>query len=74
MNQRVFQELYQWFFEYLYFDNFTLDLDTTGMSRYEEQEGARRGYNPRKPGTNFHHPLLAFVADCRIVANFYLAE
>ena len=39
------------------------------MSRYGQQEGARRGYNPQKPGRNSHHPLLAFVADCRMVAN-----
>ncbi len=71
-NQRVFQELYRWFFEHLHFDNFTLDLDSTVMSRYGQQEGARRGYNPRKPGRNSHHPLLAFVADCRMVANCWL--
>ena len=71
-NQRVFQELYRWFFEHLHFDNFTLDLDSTVMSRYGQQEGTRRGYNPRKPGRNSHHPLLAFVADCRMVANCWL--
>ena len=68
-NQTVFQELYQWFFKQLHFDNFTLDLDSTVMSRYGQQEGARRGYNPQKPGRNSHQPLLAFVADCRMVAN-----
>jgi hypothetical protein len=71
-NQRVFQGLYQWFFKQLHFDNFTLDLDSTVISRYGQQEGARRGYNPRKPGRNSHHPLLAFVADCRMVANCWL--
>jgi len=71
-NQRVFQGLYQWFFEQLHFDNFTLDLDSTVISRYGQQEGARRGYNPKKPGRNSHHPLLAFVADCRMVANCWL--
>src|SRR5208337_3758173 len=44
-NQRVFQHLYKWFFEHLSFDNFTLDMDSTVISRYGEQEGARRGYN-----------------------------
>lgn len=71
-NQRVFQHLYRWFFEKLHFDNFTLDLDSTVISRYGQQEGARRGYNPQKPGRNSHHPLLAFVADCRMVANCWL--
>ena len=72
VNQRVFQHLYRWFFEQMRFDNFTLDMDSTVISRYGQQEGARRGYNPRKPGRNSHHPLLAFVADCRMVANCWL--
>ena len=71
-NQRVFQHLYQWFFEQMRFDNFTLDMDSTVISRYGQQEGARRGYNPHKPGRNSHHPLLAFVADSRMVANCWL--
>ena len=71
-NQRVFQAVYQRFFQQLHFDNFTLDLDSTVMSRYGQQQGARRGYNPQKPGRNSHHPLLAFVADCRMVANCWL--
>lgn len=49
-NQRVFGHLYRWFYEQLSFDNFTLDMDSTVMSRYGNQEGARRGYNPHKPG------------------------
>lgn len=49
-----------------------MDLDSTVISRYGQQEGAKRGYNPHKPGRNSHHPLLAFVADCRMVANCWL--
>lgn len=71
-NQRVFHGLYRWFYSQLHFDNFTLDLDSTVISRYGQQEGARRGYNPQKPGRNSHHPLLAFVADSRMVANCWL--
>ena len=71
-NQRVFEQLYGWFFEQMQFDNFTLDLDSTVINRYGEQEGARQGYNPGKPGRNSHHPLLAFIADCRMVANCWL--
>jgi hypothetical protein len=42
------------------------------MTRYGQQEGAARGYNPRKPGRNSHHPLMAFVADIRMIANLWL--
>ncbi len=72
INQRVFQELYQWFFSCLQFDNYTLDFDSTIMTRYGEQQGAKKGYNPKKRGRKSHHPLLAFVADCRMIANFWL--
>ena len=42
------------------------------MTRNGEQEGASRGYNPAKHGRASHHPLLAFVAQARLVANFWL--
>ena len=44
----------------------------TVAHRYGQQEGVRRGYTPQKPGRNSHQPLLAFVADCRMVANCWL--
>jgi len=71
-NSRVFQGLYRWLFGNIVFDNFTLDLDSTVITRYGEQEGARRGYNPQKRGRPSHHPLMAFVSDIRMVANCWL--
>jgi len=69
MNHHLFIELYSWFFEQLTFDNFTLDVDSSVITRYGEQEGSKKGYNPKKPGRNSHHPLFAFVNDVRMVAN-----
>jgi hypothetical protein len=43
----------------------TLDLDSTVLCRYGEQEGSLKGYNPRKPGRPSHHPLVAFLAEGR---------
>jgi hypothetical protein len=71
-NHQVFHGLYQWFFQQLQFDNFTLDMDSTVMTRYGEQQGAKVGYNPAKRGRKSHHPLMAFVAECRMVANVWL--
>lgn len=69
----VFGGLYRWFFDNLKFNNFTLDIDSSVVTRYgEEQEGASKGYNKHKPGRKSHHPLLAFVADIEMVANFWL--
>jgi hypothetical protein len=42
------------------------------LTRYGEQQGALKGYNPKKPGRNSHHPILAFVNDLKLVANFWL--
>jgi len=35
-------------------------------------EGGAKGYNPKHHGRASHQPLLAFVADSRLVANFWL--
>jgi hypothetical protein len=71
-NQNVFNYLYSWYFNQLKFDNYTLDFDSSVFTRYGNQEGAKKGYNPAKRGRNSHHPLIAFVADCKMVANFWL--
>ncbi len=71
-NAEVFSYLYKWFFNNLAFDNFTLDLDSSVVTRYGEQQGAAIGYNPKKPGRKSHHPLMAFIADVEMVANFWL--
>lgn len=71
-NDRVFDQLYGWLFGQLQLDGLTLDLDSTVMTRYGVQEGAKRGYNATKRGRTSHHPLMAFVADTRMVANLWL--
>ena len=71
-NEHVFGNLYRWFFTQIAVDGLTLDLDSTVMTRYGSQEGAVRGYNPTKPGRPSHHPLMAFVADTRMIANCWL--
>jgi hypothetical protein len=72
VSQKIFGSLYRWFFHNLKFDNFTLDIDSSVLTRYGDQAGAAKGYNRHKPGRKSHHPLLAFVADIEMVANFWL--
>lgn len=71
-NQKVSDHLYSWIFNNFNFDNFTLDIDSSVMTRYGEQEGAKKGYNPSKKGRPSHHPLIAFIADVKLVANMWL--
>jgi hypothetical protein len=72
INQQVFTKLSEWFFNQIKLDNYTLDVDSTVLTRYGTQQGAAKGYNPQKPGRNSHHPLLAFVDECKMIANFWL--
>lgn len=71
-NQKVSDQFYSWIFDNFKFDNFTLDIDSSVMTRYGQQEGAGKGYNPAKKGRASHHPLIAFIADVKLVANMWL--
>lgn len=69
MNQQIFIDLYSWFFQQIHFDNYTLHVDSSVITRYGQQEGSKKGYNPKKPPRSSHHPLFAFINDIRMVAN-----
>ena len=71
---KVFNHCYKWFFNSLNINHVTLDLDSTVITRYGKQQGATKVYNPKKRGRASHHPLMAFVADTEMVANFWLRQ
>ena len=72
INQQVGNHFFSWFFQNLQINYFTLDIDSSVITRYGQQEGAKKGYNPKKKGRNSHHPIIAFVNDVKMVANFWL--
>jgi hypothetical protein len=49
-----------------------LDLDSTVFERYGHQQGSLKGYNPRKHGRPSHHPLLAMLAEAKVVLHAWL--
>ena len=51
---------------------FALDLDSTVFGREGQQEGARKGYHPRRKGRNSHHPLLAVLAEAHFILHGWL--
>jgi hypothetical protein len=53
---------------------FTLDLDSTIFQRAGQQQGAKKGYNPRRPGRRSHHPLLAVLATFNLLSLFQQAS
>jgi hypothetical protein len=64
---------YRWLFDTLRLNPIALDVDSTVLTRWGSLiEGAARGYNAKNKGRSSHHPLMAFVADWRLVANFWL--
>lgn len=52
--------------------NCTLDLDSSVFTRYGSQEGAHKGYNPRKPGRPSHRPIFAVLSELKMIANLWL--
>jgi hypothetical protein len=53
-------------------DGFSLDLDSTVFCREGQQEGALKGFNPRRKGHNSHHPLLAVLTEAEFVLHGWL--
>jgi hypothetical protein len=49
-----------------------LDLDSTVIERFGTQEGSRKGHNPRRHGRPSHHPLLAMLAEAKVMLNVWL--
>jgi len=72
LNTELFPKLQDWFISQLGVDNLTIDFDSTVITRYGNQQGSAKGYNPNKKGRNSHHPLMAFISQTRMVANGWL--
>ncbi|MGB5156228.1 MAG: IS1380 family transposase [Desulfobacterales bacterium] len=52
-----------------WFPQITLDMDSTVRGVYGNQQGAEKGYNPKKKGQKSYHPLLCFIAETRECLN-----
>jgi hypothetical protein len=50
----------------------TIDLDSSVITRFGHQEGAKIGYNPQRRGRPSHHPLMAFCEDSKLVINGWM--
>src|ERR1700757_2949197 len=73
--ERFWRPLWRWLISRLppVEKGFSLDLDSTIFSRHgSQQQGAARGYNPRRPGRLSHHPLLAVLTEANFVLHSWL--
>ncbi len=65
LSDKIFPEFKKKFFKKIAVNKFTLDPDSTVITRHGEQEGSLRGYNSKKRGgasqvvTNLHARLLS---------------
>lgn len=50
LNTKVFPLRNHWFFDQIGIDNLTIDFDSTVITRYGDQQGSAKGYNPKKKG------------------------
>jgi len=53
-------------------DRLLIDVDSTVVSVYGNQEGTCKGYNPHKRGLKSYHPLLVFNSSTKEVLQGYL--
>jgi hypothetical protein len=70
--EEVFGHLSSWLWQQISPRSWTVDLDSSVLTRYGEQEGSARGYNRQHRGKKSHHPLMAFAAECRMVITAWL--
>jgi len=70
--EAVFSHLSGWLWGQIRPWSWTVDLDSSVLTRYGQQQGSARGYNRRHQGKKSHHPLMAFAAECRMVITAWL--
>lgn len=71
-NDEVFPEVMKYWFEQIHLKKMTVDIDSSVITRYGNQEEAKKGYNPHKQGRLSHHPLFAFCDDLKMVINAWM--
>lgn len=73
--QQFFEPLTEWMMERVpvRVEGHSLDLDSTVFERHgQQQEGAAKGYNPRRPGRLSHHPLVAVLAESHFIMHGWM--
>jgi hypothetical protein len=72
--QRFFEPMTEWTMQRLPLrpEGYTLDMDSTVLERYGQQEGSLKGHNPRRHGRPSHHPLLAVLSEAHFLLHGWL--
>jgi len=72
--ERLFPPLLEWQMERVPVrpEGYSLDLDSTVLERYGQQEGSLNGYNPRRHARPSHHPLIAVLSEAHFILHGWL--
>lgn len=71
-NDRVFPALMKYILNQVPIRYMTIDIDSTVITRYGNQEEAIKGYNPGKRGRPSHNPIMAFSDELKMVVNAWM--
>jgi hypothetical protein len=71
-NDFYMTRLNKWWFKNIEIEKHTIDIDSSIITRYGEQEGVEVGYNPKKHGRASHHPIIAFSAEAKMVIQAWM--
>ena len=72
LNNDIFATLMRGLFKKVHLDKMTIDIDSTVITRYGEQEHAEVLYNPKKRGRRSHHPIMEFCEELAMVLNAWM--
>ncbi len=68
----IFSDLLSWWSKEIGQNNLLLDIDSTVITRYGNQEDAEKGNNLKRHGRKSHHSIIAFVAQTKMIANAWM--
>jgi hypothetical protein len=71
-NDEIMRRFNRRWFAMVDIDKHTVEIDSSVISRFGEQEGVAVGYNPKRHGRASHHPLIVFSAVARMVIQSWI--
>ncbi len=71
-NEEMMRRFNRRWFEMIDIDSHTVDIASSVVSRFGEQEVVAVGCNPKWHGKNSHHPLIAFSAEDRMMIQSWM--
>lgn len=72
LSDEIFSELFNCLYTEIGQKNLTQDIGSTFITSFGNQEVAEKGYYPNRHRRKSHHPIIAFVAKTKMIANAWM--